>query len=72
MSPAPEGEGWLAWILPAVVLLAGLLAAGTLARRWVRLRDADRAAVRGVPVSEEERRRLDEELNTFRHTEGRA
>ena len=66
MSPAPEGEGWLAWILPAAALAIGLFFAAALARRWVHLRDADRAAVRGVPVSDEERRRLDEELNAYR------
>jgi len=66
MSPPPEGEGWLAWILPGAALIVGLLFAGALARRWVHLRDADRAAVRGVPVTDEERRRLDEELNAYR------
>lgn len=66
MAPPPEGEGWLAWILPGVALAIGLFFATTLARRWVRLRDADRAAVRGVPVSEEERRRLAEELEAYR------
>jgi cytochrome c-type biogenesis protein CcmH/NrfF len=66
MSPEPEGEGWLAWILPGLALLVGLLAAGALARHWVHLRDADRAKVRGVPVSDEERRRLEEELEAFR------
>ena len=66
MAPPPEGEGWLAWILPGAALAVGLFFAATLARRWVRLRDADRAAVRGVPVSEEERRRLAEELEAYR------
>ena len=66
MSPPPEGEGWLAWILPAAALVLGLFFAAALARRWVRLRDADRAAGRGVPVSEEERRRLDDELDAYR------
>lgn len=66
MTPPPEGAGWLAWILPGAALAGGLFFAARLARRWVHLRDADRAAVRGVPVSEEERRRLDDELDAYR------
>ena len=49
MSPPRQGLAGTAYFLPALVLLAGLIAAGALLRRWLRTPRADLAAADGGP-----------------------
>ena len=41
LAPPRSGIGWLAWILPPIVLIVGAFAAVRSARRWVRRRGAE-------------------------------
>jgi cytochrome c-type biogenesis protein CcmH len=67
-TPPREGSGWLAWILPALAVLAGGALAWRLARRWTS-RDGDGEAP-VVEVSDDDRARLDVELERIRRGEG--
>jgi cytochrome c-type biogenesis protein CcmH len=49
MSPPRRGLAGTAYFLPALVLLAGLIVAGALLRRWLRTPRADPAAADGGP-----------------------
>ena len=40
LAPPRSGIGWLAWVLPPLILLLGSLAAVLSARRWVRRRSS--------------------------------
>lgn len=70
--PPADGGGIAAWVLPAVVALAGGAFATTLARRWTKARDRDRekedlAARRSLrETSPEQKARLADELAAMR------
>lgn len=66
--PPGDGGGITAWIVPALVALAGAGFAGMLARRWTQARERDRAREdlearrRFRELTPEQRERLDAEL----------
>lgn len=60
--PPAGGSGLAAWLLPAVVVVAGIATAVVLARRW----SARPAAQDPPPPSPEDRQRLEVELAKFR------
>ncbi len=63
--PPSDGGGIVAWLLPGVVAVGGALFAGTLARRWTRQRERDRAGEdleARRSITPEQRRRLAGEL----------
>ncbi|HEX2051319.1 MAG TPA: cytochrome c-type biogenesis protein CcmH [Actinomycetota bacterium] len=62
--PERSGAGLLAWLLPAVAVVAGVAAALALARRFARARPAAGAAE--APARDDERRRLAAELDALR------
>jgi cytochrome c-type biogenesis protein CcmH len=67
---APPRHGWnlLAWVLPIVGLLGGVLVIGALIWRWSREREPEPAAnwsLKARPLGPEEERRLDDELRRF-------
>lgn len=63
-TPPKSGFDLIAWIVPGLVVLAGLASIPFLARAWAR---RSRAAPEDVPApSPEEARRLDEELKRLR------
>jgi cytochrome c-type biogenesis protein CcmH len=68
-APPKEGFNLLAWLLPLAGALAGALALGVAARRWVAARaasDAPDPTTNGrAPVDLDLERRLDEELARF-------
>jgi cytochrome c-type biogenesis protein CcmH len=59
-TPPKSGFDLIAWIVPALVVAAGLAAIPFITRRWARRPQAE--AVAPPPLSDEDRRRLDEEL----------
>lgn len=59
-TPPKSGFDLIAWIVPALVVAAGLAAIPFITRRWARRPQVEAAAP--PPLSDEDRRRLDEEL----------
>lgn len=59
-TPPKSGFDLLAWLVPALAVALGLAAIPIIARTWARR--APTATVSLVEISDEERRRLDEEL----------
>jgi cytochrome c-type biogenesis protein CcmH len=64
-TPPKSGFDLIAWIVPGVVVLLGLAAIPILTRAWARRPRPDPAAS-GPPPTDEEARRLDEELRLLR------
>ncbi len=60
-TPPKSGFDLIAWVVPALVVLAGIAAIGALAWTWSRRRPAG-AEAEPPPPSAEEARRLDDEL----------
>jgi cytochrome c-type biogenesis protein CcmH len=60
-TPAKSGFDLIAWLVPGLAVLAGLVAIGILARTWSRRRRVAPAA-EPPPPTPEEARRLDDEL----------
>lgn len=66
--PPGDGGGITAWVVPALVALAGATTAGFLARRWTKARERERqtedleARRRYRELTPEQRERLDAEL----------
>jgi cytochrome c-type biogenesis protein CcmH len=60
-TPRKSGFGLVAWLLPLVALVLGVVVVTLLARSWARGRAPDRAA----PLEPELDRRVDEELARF-------
>ena len=70
MSPPRRGLAGTAYFLPALVLLAGLIAAGALLRRWLRTPRADPAAAdSGPPLSAAQRRAVARAVTRLREEE---
>ncbi len=63
--PRDEGFNRLAWILPYVVGVAGLLTVGWTARRWTRQPRAAQATAGEAPVDADLNERLDDELRNL-------
>ena len=61
-TPPKSGFGLLAWLLPLVALVAGLITVGLLVRAWSRTRAPPDP---GTPLDPELERRVDEELARF-------
>jgi cytochrome c-type biogenesis protein CcmH len=64
-TPAKSGFDLVAWLVPGLAVLAGLVAIGILAWTWSRRRPAA-AAAQPAPPTAEEARRLDDELRRLR------
>ena len=64
-TPPKSGFDLVAWIVPGVVVLIGLAAIPVLTRAWARRPRPDAAAA-GQPPTDEEARRLEEELRRLR------
>jgi cytochrome c-type biogenesis protein CcmH len=60
-TPPKSGFDLIAWIVPGIVVLIGLAAIPILTRAWARRPQPD-AASSGPPPTDEEARRLEEEL----------
>jgi cytochrome c-type biogenesis protein CcmH len=58
--PPKSGFDLIAWIVPALAVALGLAAIPIIARTWARRTPS--AAAQGPPMTDEERRRLDERL----------
>jgi cytochrome c-type biogenesis protein CcmH len=65
-TPTGEGRGLIAWLLPAVAVVVGGMAALLAARRWTQKAGPDKNSGPSVHISPEERRRLDKELAAFK------
>ncbi len=65
--PPPGGSGTLAWLLPAGAVIAGAVVVAVLVPRWVR-KNHDQAPTGATdrPLSPDERRRVEGELDAFR------
>jgi cytochrome c-type biogenesis protein CcmH/NrfF len=64
----PTGtRGLWAWLIPAVLLVAGGIAALTLSRTW----SAGRAESPSTPIASDDRRRIEAELQLLREESGR-
>ena len=59
-TPPKSGFDLIAWIVPALAVALGLAAIPVITRTWARR--APPAAAAGIEITDEERRRLDEEL----------
>ena len=59
-TPPKSGFDLIAWIVPALAVALGLAAIPVIARTWARRAPPDAAP--GIQITDEERRRLDEEL----------
>lgn len=59
-TPPKSGFDLIAWIVPALAVALGLAAIPVIARTWTRR--APPAPASGITITDEERRRLDEEL----------
>lgn len=59
-TPGTEGFDLLAWLVPGLAVMAGLVAIPLVARSW--RRRAPAPAAPAAPISDDDRRRLDEEL----------
>ena len=64
-TPPKSGFDLIAWVVPGLVVLIGLAAIPILTRAWSRRPRPD-AASAGPPPTDEEARRLDEELRRLR------
>lgn len=64
-TPPKSGFDLIAWVVPGIVVLIGLAAIPILTRAWARRPRPDGADA-GPPPTEEEARRLDEELRRLR------
>ncbi len=64
-TPPKSGFDLIAWLVPGLAVLAGIVAAGLLAWRWSRRRPAA-AGAEAPPPTPEEARRLDDELRRLR------
>ena len=64
-TPPKSGFDLIAWLVPGLAVLAGIVAAGLLAWRWSRRRPAA-AGAQAPPPTPEEARRLDDELRRLR------
>ncbi|HET6691145.1 MAG TPA: cytochrome c-type biogenesis protein [Miltoncostaeaceae bacterium] len=60
-TPPKSGFDLIAWVVPGIVVLIGLAAIPIVTRAWAR-RDRPDAAAAGPPPTDDEARRLDEEL----------
>jgi cytochrome c-type biogenesis protein CcmH len=70
MSPPGRGLAGTAYFLPALVLLAGLIAAGVLLRRWLRAPRAEPdTADAGPPLSAAQRRAVARAVASLREEE---
>jgi hypothetical protein len=70
MSPPRRGLAATAYFLPALVLLAGLIAAGALLRRWLRTPRVDQAAPdAGPPLSAAQRKAVARAVARLREEE---
>lgn len=65
-TPPAEGAGVIAWILPALAVAGGALLALVLIRRWSHREAAAPPTGADIPVSHEDRRRLEIELKRLR------
>ncbi len=59
-TPPKSGFDLIAWLVPALVVALGLAAIPVITRAWARRAPSAPAPI--TPITEEERRRLDEEL----------
>ena len=64
-TPPKSGFDLIAWVVPGIVVLIGLAAIPILTRAWARRPRPD-ATGAGPPPTEEESRRLEEELRRLR------
>jgi cytochrome c-type biogenesis protein CcmH len=64
-TPPKSGFDLVAWVVPGIVVLIGLAAIPVLTRAWARRPRPDAAAA-GPPPTDDEARRLDEELRRLR------
>jgi cytochrome c-type biogenesis protein CcmH len=64
-TPPKSGFDLIAWLVPGLAVLAGIVAVGLLAWRWSRRRPAA-AGAQAPPPTPEEARRLDDELRRLR------
>jgi cytochrome c-type biogenesis protein CcmH len=64
-TPSKSGFDLIAWLVPGLAVLAGIVAAGVLAWTWSRRRPASTAAAPPPPTAEEARR-LDDELRRLK------
>jgi cytochrome c-type biogenesis protein CcmH len=65
-TPPKSGFDLIAWLVPGLAVLAGIVAIGLLAWTWSRRRPAAAAAEAAPPPTPEEARRLDDELRRLR------
>jgi cytochrome c-type biogenesis protein CcmH len=63
--PRPSGTGLWAWLAPGLALLAGVIVASVLARRWT-ARRAGEVDVEPTAISGDMRARIDDELRALR------
>lgn len=61
-TPPKSGFDLIAWIVPALAVALGLAAIPVIARTWTRRGPPGPAEGAGIAITDEERRRLDEEL----------
>ena len=64
-TPSKSGFDLIAWLVPGLAVLAGIVAVGVLAWTWSRRRPSSSAAAPPPPTAEEARR-LDDELRRLR------
>ena len=64
-TPSKSGFDLIAWLVPGLAVLAGIVAVGVLAWTWSRRRPASSGAAPPPPTAEEARR-LDDELRRLR------
>lgn len=62
-APPATGAGLGAWLLPGLGVIAGAVLAAALARRWTAT-----VPVKAAPLTDAERRRLDDELTALRES----
>lgn len=65
-TPDPAGVGLIAWLLPGIAAVAGAAIAWHYARRWARVPVTPDGYDPNLHITDEDRRRLDDELKRFR------
>jgi cytochrome c-type biogenesis protein CcmH len=65
-TPPKSGFDLIAWLVPGLAVLGGIVAIGLLAWTWSRRRPAAGGAEAAPPPTPEEARRLDDELRRLR------
>jgi cytochrome c-type biogenesis protein CcmH len=65
-TPPKSGFDLIAWLVPGLAVLGGIVAIGLLAWTWSRRRPAAGGAEAAPPATPEEARRLDDELRRLR------